>query len=1857
MRIRWLVPALLLVSFPASAQHPLSTSPRKSTFVHAYRLTDAQAGYLFKTDLYNWDKIALPPPTDSFLSTREDDPRLPPGNYLFIKAVESNLQVSLQTIGLLRHHLLHSGDRAALVLHTSSGNPVTDAAVFVRRHAIRYDTLAACYPLGRWARSRIVKVEHEGAVYFFPVDHVSPVGHSRWWQLWHPQYYHYRPAASRRFESRFRSFFALSKPKYKPGDTVSGKAFIMDRKGHPIDHPLALRLSSQRSSGTDTILTRVTPYRPGGYSFAFVLTDSLRLSLDDTYDLTLEQVKKKSLSRSRFTYEEYDLTSIRLNARTDREEHYLGEPLSVYLQALDENDLPVPDARIEIDVLSSNAVAFHDPTVFLKDTLWHWTQTLDPVGETRILLPDSIFPSASFPYTVDCRLLNSDNETDRKQLDVRYYTDTAHIDIHAHTDSLDIRYTIRGRPAAAQATVTAFTAKEEIIASIPLSLPASLRVNPLATLYGVSVGAPGDSLRADFDLSTEHLDIPAFTKRTRDTVLISVNNPARLPFWYTITAGRKVILRGYGDQLHYLGKPVGSAPYHLQLQYLWQGDLQSRQIDLPFFEKRLTIDIRQPEYVYPGEKVNIAIAVTDAAGRPVADADLTAYAITAKFKEQSWPHVPYFGKRWRNFVPGGYTLPAVDQQNQLSLPLDWSKWSKPFGLDTLEYYKFLHPATIYTQREKMPDGLTQVAPFVSRKGQPEPVHMLYIDEELVYFDGAEQQRRYSFSARPGWHTLRLRLTDKAIRIDSFRLEEGMKTIIGINDDTANQAINIWPMPDTLISWEKESLQHSLILLRNTFSPNFATIGQGNDRLYLLAPSGAARRTWLTGPLTGADAFLQVEDRFKQYFEPEGGYEFIISPGLIKEKQSPYPYPFATRLSPEGGLPGLGDRVLTPAIADSLWQDWLDDRSATQDLFLNEYAAVSSSGRLQIGVPAANDGKKLFVKKVFVFRYDDADYLRVFKGEARQLGSYEPGVYRVMLLLKGNRYLLHDSVVVRADGKNYYGFDRIPIKEADTFSIRLSGMLRRLEDQWVDPHSAGMDSMHFVFNHRYMNVAAFDQEVSGIVTDDKGSPIYGVSVQLKGTSQATATDDKGWFHLRTPSRGTLVFSYVGYERIERPFLHPDHYEIKLHPVTNALNEVVVVGYAVQRKRSLTYSVSTVLEGNVAGLQVFGSRAADADALDKLYGFQPAIVKIPPMPGLDTVRTVRRHFRDDAFWQPRLRTDEKGLASFTVTYPDDITSWNEFVLAADDHRRTGFAAAAVRSLKPLSARLSNPTFLVAGDSAFVIGKLMNYGADTVTVDRRFSIDDQPVADRKVNLRNARIDTFLVHPSPTRGRSTQPDSIRLSYTLQRTDGYFDGEERSIPVLPAGVKETRGHFVPLEGDTSLRLSFDTTLGTVHVFAEASLMPVMLDEIEHIRQYEYLCNEQLASKLMALLQKKRICLLQQLEFKEEKNINQLIEKLMQGRRGKALWGWWVEGDGLPWISLHVTEALLAAEKAGYTTGLDKQSLISFLVYNFESGTMFDRLLEVRMLQELQAKVDYQRYADTIARHLDRRSLYQTLRLEEVRQAAGLPTGLDTLVGRCRYTALGNCYWGEDNRVLFDNSIQITLLMYRLLRQAGGYTNILRKTRNWLLEKRGTGYWRNTYESSLILETLLPDLLTDGRPPQAPVLILNGQRVTAFPYHTLLPADAGVDVSKSGSLPVYFTAWQQFQNYAPEKVEGTFVVRTWFEQGGTTVERLKAGEPAVLTVEVQAKGDAGYVLVEAPIPAGCTYAEKSQWFGNQELHSEYFKNKLSIFCQAMSKGTHVFHIRLRPRWTGIYRLNPARAELLYFPVLFGREEMKRTVID
>lgn len=127
-----------------------------------------------------------------------------------------------------------------------------------------------------------------------------------------------------------------------------------------------------------------------------------------------------------------------------------------------------------------------------------------------------------------------------------------------------------------------------------------------------------------------------------------------------------------------------------------------------------------------------------------------------------------------------------------------------------------------------------------------------------------------------------------------------------------------------------------------------------------------------------------------------------------------------------------------------------------------------------------------------------------------------------------------------------------------------------------------------------------KKISGKILDDKGEPVIGASILVQGSNNGTISDINGNYSLAdVPESGTLIISYIGYKTLNLPAQGKDLAKIVLQEDTKMIDEVVVVGYGVQRKRDVTTSIASMrasdldvpvssldqaMTGKLAGVQV-------------------------------------------------------------------------------------------------------------------------------------------------------------------------------------------------------------------------------------------------------------------------------------------------------------------------------------------------------------------------------------------------------------------------------------------------------------------------------------------------------------------------------------------------------------------------------------------------------------------------------------------------------------------------------------------------
>lgn len=103
---------------------------------------------------------------------------------------------------------------------------------------------------------------------------------------------------------------------------------------------------------------------------------------------------------------------------------------------------------------------------------------------------------------------------------------------------------------------------------------------------------------------------------------------------------------------------------------------------------------------------------------------------------------------------------------------------------------------------------------------------------------------------------------------------------------------------------------------------------------------------------------------------------------------------------------------------------------------------------------------------------------------------------------------------------------------------------------------------------------FQQSVSGVIRDQQGNPLEGVSVSVKGTNRGTSTGADGHFSIAANPGDVLLVSMVGFQLKEVVVTEQTTVNVVLNPVDTKMDEVVVVGFGTQKKVNLTGSVSVV-----------------------------------------------------------------------------------------------------------------------------------------------------------------------------------------------------------------------------------------------------------------------------------------------------------------------------------------------------------------------------------------------------------------------------------------------------------------------------------------------------------------------------------------------------------------------------------------------------------------------------------------------------------------------------------------------------------
>lgn len=619
------------------------------------------------------------------------------------------------------------------------------------------------------------------------------------------------------------------------------------------------------------------------------------------------------------------------------------------------------------------------------------------------------------------------------------------------------------------------------------------------------------------------------------------------------------------------------------------------------------------------------------------------------------------------------------------------------------------------------------------------------------------------------------------------------------------------------------------------------------------------------------------------------------------------------------------------------------------------------------------------------------------------------------------------------------------------------------------------------------------------------------------------------------------------------------------------------------------------------------------------------------------TIRREFKDTAFWQPDVVTGGDGKATVNFKLPDNLTTWRATARAVTADTRVGSAVQKTIARKDVIMRLEMPRFLTEGDTVTISGVVHNFLKADKSTKISLDVNGAQLLDSPASTVTIRQNGE--HRVDWRVQANQVGTLTL-LAKALTDKESDAVEMTMEIVPHGLKQTLGNataYTQNDADQTFSLDLpgraDTQARNLRIEASPSIAGALFSALDYLTSYPYGCTEQTMSSFLP-----NIVVAQALKDVPTAKIrasNDLDKKVQRGmdrlyayQHGDGGWGWWKDDKSDPFMTAYVVDGLTMASRAGYQVdiwrrdqGREKlQSLLAagkndngnpiddetraYMIYAYtESGEG-----DTRYLEELYGK------RGSLGPY-GRALLALALQEKKDGRAREVASLIENAAQRDEYeahwqTARINDY-GRD--VYLD--AEATALSLKALSQINPGSDLLPKVARWLVKNRRNGYyWLSTKETAFAIYGLTDYLKVSKElsPDYSFEIYLNGTKVAgqhigsseATNAQAVVITKKAAEVSGSNQIRIvkkgrgalyvstaleYFTA---DENVPAQSAYGLEITREYLRLRVSENENGKASwrvEPMsgelrsgdMIVVRLHLTGPrAQYLMIEDPIPAG-----------------------------------------------------------------------------
>jgi alpha-2-macroglobulin len=693
------------------------------------------------------------------------------------------------------------------------------------------------------------------------------------------------------------------------------------------------------------------------------------------------------------------------------------------------------------------------------------------------------------------------------------------------------------------------------------------------------------------------------------------------------------------------------------------------------------------------------------------------------------------------------------------------------------------------------------------------------------------------------------------------------------------------------------------------------------------------------------------------------------------------------------------------------------------------------------------------------------------------------------------------------------------------------------------------------------------------------------------------------------------------------------------------------------------------------------------------------------------TIRKNFRDTAFWEANAVTGKDGRATVKFRLPDNLTTWRATARGVTADTKVGVTRQKVISRKDVIIRLETPRFLTEGDTVTLSGIVHNY----LKQDESTQISISVLGARLVGpaQQTVTIPNQGEHRVDWQISTIATGEVKL-LAKALTDTESDAVELTLNVVPRGLHETKSSRWTTSDEVSqqeftVNLPPNTDSGSRQLRIEAtpSISGTLLGALDYLTTFPYGCTEQTMSSFLP-----NIIVSQTLkEFKTAsiRNHDDLQKKVERGRNRlysfqheDGGWGWWKDDKSDPFMTAYVIDGLTLARQAGFEIederlahGREKlQSMLesenirdtdtrALMVYALaESGGADSKHVE-KLFAE---RNNLQPYGRALLA-LTLSSLKMEKRAVEVAQEIERSASIDNMTA----------HWESKRTPILDFSeydqTEGTALSLKALSRIKPNSPLLPFAARWLVSGRENGaYWNSTKDTAFAIYGLIDyvKLSQELSPAYDLEVYVNGETVLTehvsetnnaqvFEFKRkggLIAETNRIRIVKRGKGTLYFSSALDYytndENIAAQGTADLTVTREYrrltvvpegYNLKWTTTPLtgdMQSGDLIVVKLHVTGKA-ARHLMLEDPIPSGAeqieavgtlnlSYGDASwtDWYSSRE-----FRDRRTVFFLDEFDGDATFQYAMRVQIPGEFVVAPARVELMYRPAIHANTESKR----